>query len=82
MRSIKMKFLGILMTGVFGILMFVVWMAKTTDWIIKFWPFFCLLMIPLLLLSFFWIGFAHIGMVLYFMFCAFKAHYDMQEMVI
>lgn len=78
----KGRFFDMLMTAIFGVLLFVIWMAKTTDWIIKFWPFFCLLMIPLLLLSFLWIGFACIGMVLYFILCAFKAHYDLQEMKI
>lgn len=76
------KFLDFLMTGVLGILVFIVWLAKSTDWMIKFWPFFCILIIPLLALSFLWHGFVYIGMTFYFIFCGIKARYDMTELTI
>lgn len=72
------KILDYLMLGVFGILFCILWLARTTDWMIKFWPFFCLIMIPLLLLSLLCPIFAYIGMAIYFILCGMKSGYELK----
>lgn len=77
--KIGQKILDYLMLGVFGMLFCILWLAKTVDWMIKFWPFFCLLMIPLLLLSLLCSIFAYIGMVIYFILCGMRSVYELKK---
>lgn len=58
---------------------FVIWLAKTFDNMIQFWPFFCFVSVPLILLSFAWIGFILIGCLIYFLFCGTKAFFTLDD---
>ena len=65
---------------VFSLIVFTFWLARMFDWMVKFWPFFCIVLIPFLLLSFLWQGFLYIGILIYLVFCGIKAFFSMKEL--
>ena len=65
--------------GVFCLFIFTIWLSRMFDWMIKFWPFFCIVLVPFLALSFLWNGFLYIGIFIYLLFCGFKAVLTMDD---